>query len=435
VSDKPDQTRGVRSSGPPAFTPNEKPTRTPIPKRPGSTPVTGEVVVAATPAAISPRGQGPQLTSETTDDEAQPEAIRESIAHTRAEMSSTIDAIQERLDPERLIGEAKETATTAVQGVVQETTGVVREATIGKAEHMMSDASDTARGAGVRFMDTLRDNPLPAALAAIGIGWLFMSARSRDSAAQRARTYQPSYSPAPYAAPQANTGAGNPIGQTVAKAQDKVGDLAGQAKDTAGQVTSGAKDVVSGAAETAGEVVSSTSSKATGAGGSMLETLQNNPIPAAMVGAGIVWLIQSRSTASGRSGSYPPASSSPLDALSGARDSAASVVSQAGEQAGALGDRAQTQVSQAGGQIQRIWNDTPLAVGAAALGLGVAVGLAAPATRQENQLMGEARDRLLDSAQSVAQDTQQKVQRVAQQAQTAAQEEAQRQNLTTQPSA
>jgi hypothetical protein len=350
-------------------------------------------------------------------------------------MSSTIDAIQERLDPERLIGEAKEAATTAVQGVVQETTGAVRAVTIGKAEHMMSDASDTARGAGARFIDTLRDNPLPAALAAIGIGWLFMSGKSRDAAAQPARPYQPSYSPGPYAPPQANTGAGNPIGQTVAKAQDKVGDLADQARDTAGQVTSSAKEVVSGAAETAGQVVNSTSSKATGAGSSMLETIQNNPIPAAMVGAGIVWLIQSRSAASDSSGPYSPASSSPLDAMSGARDSAASVVSQAGEQVGALGDRAQSQAGQARGQVQRVWKDTPLAVGALALGLGVAAGLAAPGTRQENQLMGEARDRLLDSAQSVAQETQQKVQRVAQQAQTAVQEEAQRQHLTAQSGA
>jgi hypothetical protein len=82
-----------------------------------------------------------------------------------------------------------------------------------------------------------------------------------------------------------------------------------------------------------------------------------------------------------------------------------------------------------------VWNDTPLAMGAAALGLGVAVGLAAPGTRQESQMMGEARDRLLESAKTVAQETQQKVQKVAQEAQSAAQEEAQRQDLSPKPAA
>jgi hypothetical protein len=44
--------------------------------------------------------------------------------------------------------------------------------------------------------------------------------------------------------------------------------------------------------------------------------------------------------------------------------------------------------------------------------------------------MGQARDRLLDTAQRVVQETQPKVQRVAEEAQSAAKQEAQRQNLT-----
>jgi hypothetical protein len=50
-------------------------------------------------------------------------------------------------------------------------------------------------------------------------------------------------------------------------------------------------------------------------------------------------------------------------------------------------------------------------------------------------MMGEARDRLLESAKTVAQETQQKVQKVAQEAQSAAQEEAQRQDLSPKPAA
>jgi hypothetical protein len=46
----------------------------------------------------------------------------------------------------------------------------------------------------------------------------------------------------------------------------------------------------------------------------------------------------------------------------------------------------------------------PLAVGAAAMALGVAVGMALPESRREHQLMGGTRDRLLDRAQSMAGD-------------------------------
>ena len=54
----------------------------------------------------------------------------------------------------------------------------------------------------------------------------------------------------------------------------------------------------------------------------------------------------------------------------------------------------------------------PLAIGAVALALGTAVGLAVPQTA-ENEWMGEARDTLVDKAQSVSQDAIEKVQQVA----------------------
>src|SRR5262249_20911378 len=63
--------------------------------------------------------------------EPEVEEIRSEIEHTRAEMSHTIDAIQDRLNPRRLVQEAQET---------------VREATVGKAERMMNEASDAATG-------------------------------------------------------------------------------------------------------------------------------------------------------------------------------------------------------------------------------------------------------------------------------------------------
>ena len=76
--------------------------------------------------------------------------------------------------------------------------------------------------------------------------------------------------------------------------------------------------------------------------------------------------------------------------------------------------------------------ENPLAVGTLAVGVGAAVGLAIPETSKEHEVMGEARDNLVDKAQEKVQETQEKVQQVAGEAQNAAQQEAENQGLTQQ---
>src|SRR4051812_21559582 len=64
--------------------------------------------------------------ADATDETA---SLRADIEQTRSELSTTIDAIQEKLNPQNIVDQAKET---------------VREATVGKVEHMVSNATDTA---------------------------------------------------------------------------------------------------------------------------------------------------------------------------------------------------------------------------------------------------------------------------------------------------
>jgi hypothetical protein len=68
------------------------------------------------------------------------------------------------------------------------------------------------------------------------------------------------------------------------------------------------------------------------------------------------------------------------------------------------------------------------------MAVGAAVGFAFPSTQKENELFGEARDNLMERAQSVASETAQKVQRVAEEtadaAKEAARDAAEKQNLT-----
>ncbi len=76
-------------------------------------------------------------------------------------------------------------------------------------------------------------------------------------------------------------------------------------------------------------------------------------------------------------------------------------------------------------------DQNPLAVGAVALDLGAAVGLAVPETEREEQMMGPAHERVKRMAESKAGETTDKVGRVAEQARSAAQDEAKRQGLAS----
>jgi hypothetical protein len=86
----------------------------------------------------------------------------------------------------------------------------------------------------------------------------------------------------------------------------------------------------------------------------------------------------------------------------------------------------------ADGGLQRMLRENPLTTGALAVGLGAAVGLTIPETRKENEVMGEARDTVVEKAQEKAQEAQEKVQRVAEEAQGVVQQEAENQGLTQQ---
>ena len=100
-----------------------------------------------------------------------------------------------------------------------------------------------------------------------------------------------------------------------------------------------------------------------------------------------------------------------------ARQKAADVAGQAGETAGALteqaretagdlGAQAQQQVHEqaqrAAGWLQRAVEQNPLVVALAAVAIGAVIGLSSKPTQLEQQVMGPARDRMLEQAQKLA---------------------------------
>src|SRR5713101_4343171 len=101
-----------------------------------------------------------------TAEEEDLDTARAQFEQTRAEMGETIDAIKERLNPQKLMGQAKES---------------VREATIGRAQDAANAAVETAKDTGTTVAGFIKENPIPAALTGLGITWLLMSARKQNS--------------------------------------------------------------------------------------------------------------------------------------------------------------------------------------------------------------------------------------------------------------
>lgn len=238
--------------------------------------------------------------SDDDDTSGEVERLTEEIETTRHGMSRTLDELGERLDPANVVANAKET---------------VRDATIGKVEDMATTAGDmvseagvTARETGEGLIETIRRNPVPAALAGIGLGWLWMN---------RERGHHRMTWPATSSARTSRYEGAN---------QPSIGDRIGDVGEGVGRKAS---SVAANVGDTASDVAQR------------------------------------------------------------ARTTADQAAYQVGETAQDVGDTA-----------QRIFDENPLAVGAVALAVGAAVGLALPATRTEQRVIGNAGSQLLDQAES-----------------------------------
>src|ERR1044072_1213773 len=105
------------------------------------------------------------------------EQLRSEIEDTRADMSQTINAIQERLSPEHLMGQVKETARDATIGKVERVMDRVGETisdATGPALEAMGHAGTAIKETGMSVAGTMRRNPIPVALIGLGLGMLMV---------------------------------------------------------------------------------------------------------------------------------------------------------------------------------------------------------------------------------------------------------------------
>jgi ElaB/YqjD/DUF883 family membrane-anchored ribosome-binding protein len=105
------------------------------------------------------------------------EQIRADIEDTRAEMSQTINEIQERLSPENIVGQVKETVREATIGKVERAMERVGETLADVTEpamEYMGRAGTTIKETGRSVGNSIWKNPIPVALIGLGVGMLCM---------------------------------------------------------------------------------------------------------------------------------------------------------------------------------------------------------------------------------------------------------------------
>ena len=293
------------------------------------------------PASTSGRNDNPTASSDDADERV--EQLAAEIDETRGDLSQTIQAIGEKLEPGNVAREATET---------------VKATTLGKVEQMSYGAQETWRdvrsGNPGGIVETIKTNPVPAGMVGVGLAMLFMN-RGKQAQDRQYRDYDArggyqsfdygsslpgdrsytrqgsSWEPREWERRSGN-GGGNPLEQ----AGSAVAGAAGSAGDTVGRV-----------ADQAGQKV-----------GKLADTV--------------------------------------------------------GQTAGDIPQQAGYYVEQGGSQVRRFIDENPLGAGVIAVAAGAALGMLLPSTQIERQTIGQARDQLVEQAESTVHQALNKVEEQAQ---------------------
>jgi ElaB/YqjD/DUF883 family membrane-anchored ribosome-binding protein len=306
----------------------------------------------------------PMKPADPTKNGADPAAaIRSDIERTRGQMASNVNAIEERLSPahikeqiasvtagvtsdiEHKVAELKESvvggyhetkdhlkedlgreirgARHMVSDEIAHARAAVREATVGRVEHMVHDARESVSEAGTSIIDTIKQNPIPAALIGVGLGWLLFGGKSSSRRSRQAGVYAYGGS------------AVHDVGETAANVGHRV-------QEGASHLVEGAQ----GAVHDVGEAVSHFAHDAS--------------------------------------------------------DRIGAVAGDARQRGGQLARGAGRQVMRVERGAESVMRENPLAVGAVALAIGAAIGLSLPHTQVEDEWMGDTKERLFHQAEEVA---------------------------------
>lgn len=286
-----------------------------------------------------------------------PDEIRAEIEQTRADMDETVQAISYRLSPGQIVDQMWDRVRTG--------------------------------DAAASFAEVVKEHPVPAMLMGLGLGWL-MYERTSATEGDKLRKKFGDIGPGTYAPAEGRVGPY--MGEDALSHTDDGVGMGDRARSAIGTVRDAASSVggrLSSAASAVGDGISSARESVQGMGDRASEL---------------------RSSASERMDSMRTSASERVDSL---RTSAAERVGQAKDRTSELAGRAKQTVTST-------YEEQPLALGALAFGIGLASGLAVPATPVEDRMVGERADRLKDEVKHTASEKLEAAKRVASEARDAA---------------
>jgi hypothetical protein len=306
--------------------------------------------------------------------------LREDIERTRSDLSWTIGEIEDRLRPERLMRQARERVSGAV---------------VERMKHMMNSANETAGRVADRAQHSaetvagrVRENPIPlAAVAAAGLAWWMARDRERGAGevvqgemipARRSNHLMSMMGEHPVSTALLAGTVGYLLSNRTRRTDGYPHEVFGEPMEPPAQ------DLSQRAADRARQAGESVSTYA-----------------AEVKDAAAHRAVQVRSAVSEYSGHA-------REAIGGyvkdAQSTAAEATGRLREKARHLAGDVQHRLHDTGPAVERWIHDNPLALGAAALAVGAAVGLSAPRTRAENRTLGQTRDALMDKATTAVRD-------------------------------
>ena len=213
-----------------------------------------------------------------------PDVIRRQIEDTRRELSYDVDALNEKVNParvvdrrvaaakgrvtslkEKVMGSAQDT-TSQAHGMASNAAGSVQGAASSAADSVQSAAS-TAMGAVQQAPDTIvrqaQGNPLAAGLIAFGVGWLVSSllpasSKERELAQQAEDAFKEHKDAILEPAKQAAQEIGDQLKPAAQQAVDSVKSTAQDAASTVAEEGKSAAQDVQGQAQQSKQSVQST---------------------------------------------------------------------------------------------------------------------------------------------------------------------------------
>jgi hypothetical protein len=338
-------------------------------ERVGQTQAEMGVTLSALEHKLSPSELGEKAKVELDHIEARVKvAVKEALHDVKGVLGEEIHEAKGALKEQLLeanelarrgLTDAKEALKNDIHAAVANTKEAVREATLGRVEKIATQAGDIMITTRDTLVDTVRQNPIPAAMAGIGIAWLLMNRssanRQRNSAFGRegANPYAGmAYGGSSYREPAGQNSALGGAGATVAGAAHHAAEAA---RDAIGHGVESASHVAHDVSDSVGRLAHGASDAA-------------------------------------------------AHLAHDAANAASHLAHQAHDTAGHLVATARGQARRVENTLQSTMETNPLAFGAVAVMVGAAVGYSLPQTEKEDAWMGHARDHMVDGATDLAKD-------------------------------